>query len=63
MCNSVTPKIETCYVCHRGTARPRINEKRTSTEIVVEASWVCPNCGNLFKRGEIERRPIINATK
>jgi PHP family Zn ribbon phosphoesterase len=59
----VTPKVETCYSCHRGTARPRLQETRTATEIIVEAKWVCPNCGSPFKHGVVEKRPITNAKK
>ena len=59
----LTPKIETCYSCHKGTARPRIQEIRTNTKIIVEAKWVCPNCGNIFKHGVIEEKALPNATK
>lgn len=59
----VQPKIETCYVCNRGTARPRLQENRTNTEIVTEAVWVCPNCNNQFKRGVVNRKPICSNAK
>lgn len=56
--NQVTPKVQNCPFCQRGSAKPQIFEKRTNTEIVVEATWVCPTCGNKFKHGVISRTPI-----
>jgi len=64
MSNFVTPRVEVCYSCHRGSARPRVSEYRTATEVVVEALWVCPNCQNSFKRGVVSRTPVVtNGTK
>lgn len=63
MYNTVVPKPETCYSCHKGTARPRENIVRTHTEIIVEAIWVCPNCGSQFKRGTVSITPINRNAK
>lgn len=59
----VQPKIETCYSCHKGQARPRIVTSRTNNEIITEAKWVCPNCGNQFKHGIISKQPINTSEK
>jgi len=59
----VTPRVETCYSCHRGSARPRLTEVRTQNKIIVEAKWVCPMCNSPFKHGVVEERPIVNDTK
>jgi len=59
----VTPKVETCYSCHRGTARPRLSNVKSGTNMIVEAKWVCPNCGSAFKHGVVSSTPIPNAEK
>ena len=54
--NNLTPIF--CNYCNKANSIPRIQEYRTSTEIIKEAKWVCPNCGALVRRETISREPI-----
>jgi len=51
---------QTCRVCNQPGIWPREQSytDHHTQEIVVEASWVCNRCGNLFDNGELSRTKI-----
>lgn len=47
----VNPVSVSCYNCGTPTKPKIMPRKEANGEIVNEAKWVCPRCGNFFKHG------------
>ena len=50
----------TCNMCGQSGVSPRVETytDRYAQEIVTEAVWYCPRCGNRFSSGVVSREKI-----
>ena len=56
---NVQAVAQRCTTCGAGPFHPRLDEQyeAVNKQTVVEASWVCGECGSRFGHGIVEVRP------